>query len=203
MDSFEVNKVLGATLGTFLCVVAVHIAAGTIFAPRVPAKPGYVIPVSKESTSPAAPAAKPQPEESIAKLLASADPARGKGDARVCSTCHNFEKGGPNLVGPNLWGVVDRPRASEPGYDYSAAMKAKGGKWNFDELNKFLTNPRGYIAGTKMTFGGFDRASQRADVIAYLRTLSDHPVPLPTATGASSSAPSRKSGATSAPSQSG
>ncbi len=203
MDSFEVNKILGATLGTLLCLVAVHIAAGAIFAPRVPKKAGFDIPVSKESTSPVVPAAKPQPEEPIAKLLASADPDRGKADTRVCSGCHNFEKAGPNLIGPNLWGVVDRPRASEAGYDYSAAMKAKGGIWTYEELDKFLTNPGDYIPGTKMTFSGLARAPQRADVVAYLRTLSDHPVPLPTATGASSSAPSSKSEATSAPSPSG
>ena len=94
-------------------------------------------------------------------------------------TCHTLEKNGPNKVGPNLWGVVDRPRASHPGYDYSSAMKAKGGKWTFDELDQFLTLPQGYIPATKMTFPGIENAKQRADLIAYLRTQSDNPVPLP------------------------
>ena len=87
----------------------------------------------------------------------------------------------PNKIGPNLWGVVGRPRASEPGYDYSAAMKAKSGSWTFDELNKFLAGPRNYIPGTKMTFAGLSSENQRADIIAYLHTLSDNPLPLPKA----------------------
>jgi cytochrome c len=96
-------------------------------------------------------------------------------------TCHTLEKDGPNKVGPNLWGVVDRPRASHPGFDYSAAMKGKGGKWTFDKLDKFLAHPQGYIPGTKMTFSGIQNADQRANLIACLRTRSDNPVPLPEA----------------------
>jgi cytochrome c len=116
-------------------------------------------------------------------------------------TCHTLEKGGPNRVGPNLWGVVDRPRASHPGYNYSSAMKAaKGGKWTFEELDKFLTHPQGYIRGTKMTFAGFQNPDQRANLIAYLRTLSDNPVPLPKAAAAPASSgsaqnPSQKTNA--------
>ena len=93
------------------------------------------------------------------------------------------------MVGPDLWGVVDRPRASVPGYDYSSAMKTKGGKWTYDELDKSLTNPGSYIPGTKMTFGGFDRPAERADVIAYLRTLSDNPPPLPATEGSAAQKP--------------
>jgi cytochrome c len=180
VDSFELNKILGAVLGMCLCATAVHIAAGAIFAVEPPAKPGYAVAVNQPE-KPQAGAAKEQPEESIATLLASANADRGKADIKVCSACHSFDKGGPNMVGPDLWGVVGRPRASVPGFDYSPAMKAKGGTWTFDELNQFLAKPQSYIPGTKMTFGGFDRAAQRADVIAYLRTLSDQPVPLPAA----------------------
>jgi cytochrome c len=80
-----------------------------------------------------------------------------------------------------LWNIVNRTRASEAGFNYSAAMKGKSGNWSFDELNKFLANPRGYIPGTNMTFAGFSKADQRADVIDYLHTLSDNPLPLPKA----------------------
>ncbi|MGA7803003.1 c-type cytochrome [Bradyrhizobium sp.] len=185
MESFELNKVLGAVLGLCLCLQVIHLSAGAIFAPKVPAKPGFEIAVKQAETA-AQPATK-APEEPIENLLAAANVDHGKELSRVCMACHTLQKGEPNKIGPNLYGVVGRPRASEPGYDYSAAMKAKGGTWTFDELNKFLAGPRNYIPGTKMTFAGFDNEHQRADVIAYLRTLSDNPVPLPTATAAPAS----------------
>jgi cytochrome c len=180
MDSFELNKILGALLFTCLVLVALNISAGAIFSPQLPAKPGYNIAVQEQGKASGAPAA-PAPEEPIEKLLASADPTRGANVAKQCQTCHTLDKGGPNRTGPNLWGIVGRPRASEPGFNYSAAMKAKGGSWTIDELNSFLTSPRGYIPGTAMTFTGLPRGSQRADVIAYLNTLSDNPKPLPKA----------------------
>jgi cytochrome c len=145
----------------------------------VPAKPGYEIAVQEQKgeQKPAAPEA----AQPIEALLQSSSPERGQAAAKVCLACHTFDKGGPNKQGPNLWGVVGRPRASEPGFNYSAAMKGKGGSWTFDELNKFLTSPRGYIPGTAMTFAGLSRDTQRADVINYLHTLADKPVALPKA----------------------
>jgi cytochrome c len=180
MNSFELNKVLGAILGTCLITLALNIGASAIFAPEKPAKPGYNIAVEQHGEGGAATAAK-EPEQPIETLMASASVEKGQATAKQCAACHTFEKGGPNRVGPNLWGIVDRPRASEAGFNYSAAMKAKGGKWTYDELNKFLANPRGYIQGTAMSFAGLAREQQRADVIGYLRTLADSPVPLPKA----------------------
>ena len=179
MDSFELNKILGAVLFTCLVLLALNIAAGALFTPEPPKKPGYEIAVQEEpSKGPAEAAPK---EEPIEQALASADPKRGEQTAKVCLTCHTFEKGGPNKIGPNLWGVVGRKKGSEAGFTYSDAVKSKGGEWNVDDLNKFLTSPRSYAPGTKMSFAGLSRESQRADVIAYLNTLSDNPKPLPTA----------------------
>ena len=180
MNSFELNKVLGAILGTCLITLALNIGAGAIFAPEKPAKPGYAIAVKGlGATEPSA--AKKEPEEPMEAMMASASVERGQVAAKQCQACHTFEKGGPNRVGPNLWGIVGRPRASEAGFNYSAAMKAKGGTWTFGELYAFLANPRGYIPGTAMTFAGLSRGQQRADVIDYLHTLSDSPLPLPKA----------------------
>ncbi len=181
MDSDNLNKVLMAVLSTCLGLVAVNIAAGAIFAPQPPAKPGYEIAAQEQGAGEQKAGGAQEKPQTIEALLASSSPERGQAAAKVCLACHTFEKGGPNKQGPNLWGVVGRPRASEAGFNYSAAMKAKGGNWTFDELNKFLTNPRGYIPGTAMTFTGIPRDQQRADVINYLHTLSDKPVDLPKA----------------------
>jgi len=180
MDSFDINKVLAAVLGTSLVLLVVHLFADWIFTPRIVDKPGYEIAVTETPAAGAA-TAKKEPPAPVAARLASADPDRGKSAVRVCSTCHTFDKGGRNGIGPNLWSVVNRPRASEAGYSYSAAMKSKGGTWTYEELDQFLIHPQSYIPGTKMTFGGIRNARQRADVIAYLRTLSDNPAPLPQA----------------------
>jgi cytochrome c len=176
MNSFELNKVLGALLGCVLITLALNIGAGALFAPEKPAKPGYAIAVKEGGAEKAGPAEAAQP---IEVLLASASSEKGQTTAKQCQACHTFEKGGPNRVGPNLWGVVGRPKASEAGFNYSAAMKAKGGNWTFDELNHFIANPRGFVSGTAMTFAGLSRDSQRADVIEFLRKQSDSPLPLP------------------------
>jgi cytochrome c len=180
MNSFELNKILGAILGTCLVLLALSIGAEAIFAPEKPAKPGYAIAV-KEGGAGEKPAAK-EASQPIEVLMASASSDKGQATAKQCQSCHTFEKGGPNRVGPNLWNIVGDERGKDRGgFNFSAAMKAKGGEWTYEELNKFLEDPRAYIPGTAMTFAGLKRDSQRADVIAYLRTLSDSPKPLPVA----------------------
>ena len=179
MDSFELNKILGAILGTCLVLMVTSFAAQAIFAPAMPAKPGFEIAVKEAAGGEKqAEAKKAVPIET---LLQTASAEKGKSAAKKCGACHTFEKGGPNRVGPNLYGVVSEPRGEGRGFNFSAAMKAKGGTWTFDELNKFLENPKGYIPGTAMGFAGIKKDSERADVIAYLNSLSEHPAPLPTA----------------------
>jgi len=180
MNSFELNKILGAILGTCLITLSLNIAAGAIFSQEKPAKPGYAIAV-KEGAEGGAPAAKPA-EEPMEAMMVSASVEKGQAIAKQCQACHTFEKGGPNKIGPNLWGIVGSPRGEDRGgFNFSAAMKAKGGTWTFGELYAFLENPRGYIPGTAMTFAGLSRGQQRADVIDFLNTLSDSPLPLPKA----------------------
>jgi cytochrome c len=181
MDLFQFNKIAGAVLGTLLFVQVVALISGAIFAQNKPAKPGDNLPSAQEA---AAPEAKSAPELPLAQLLAKADPKKGEDDTKPCQACHNFEKGAGVKIGPPLWGVVGRARASVPGFDYSAAMKAKGGTWTFDEIFQFIKDPQAYIPGTKMTFAGEPDPQKRADIIAYLRTLSDNPLPLPKAAAA-------------------
>jgi cytochrome c len=191
MDLFQLNKVAGAVLGTLLFVQVVALTSDAIFSHQKPAQPGYNLPSAAETASPEGKAA---PELPLPELLAKADPKKGEDDTKPCQACHNFEKGAGVKIGPPLYGVVGRPRASVPGFDYSAAMKAKGGTWTFDEIFKFIKDPQSYIPGTKMTFSGEPDPQKRADIIAYLRTLSDNPIPLPkvTAPAASAAQPAAK-----------
>ncbi len=190
MNSFELNKVLGAILGTCLILLAINIGAHAIFEPEKPAKPGYMIAVAK--TEGGQQAAKKE-ETPLPVLLAKADAKKGERIAKQCAACHTFGKGEPNKVGPNLYNIVGDERGKDRGgFNFSSAMKSKGGEWTYEELFKFIHDPRGYIPGTAMTFAGIKNPEQIADVIAYLRSLSDNPKPLPKAEAAAKPAEAPK-----------
>ena len=189
MDSFEWNKIAGAVLGTLLFIVAVRIASGFIFEVKEPAKPGYVVQGVEAPTGGTQTAAAEETIPDWGTVLPKANVADGKSISTRCEQCHDLSKGGPNKIGPNLWGVVGRPRASHPGFDYSSAMKSKGGTWIYDELFKFLKSPGAYIPGTKMSFAGLRSPTDRTDIIAYLRTQADSPAPIPPPQPAKAAAP--------------
>jgi cytochrome c len=179
MDSFEFNKIAGAVLGTALMVFGLNGAAEVIFHSENPEKPGFVIEVADAATG-----GETGGEEaaaiSLGTLLAAADPKKGESAAKACAACHVFVKDGPNKVGPNLWDIVERPHAAVSGFPYSDAMKAKASEaWTYEALNTFIKNPKEGVPGTKMVFGGLKKDTTRADLLAYLASLSDAPKPFP------------------------
>ena len=186
MDSFELNKVAGAVLGALLLVAGSGFVAELIYHPKPAGNAGYDLPEAKEESAAAPEAAKVEP---IAVRLASANVEKGQGGTKACQACHSFEKGGPNKVGPDLWDVVERKKGAHEGFEYSAGMKEKGGAWTYADLDEFLTSPKAYVKGTKMAFAGISAPQERANVIAYLHTLSDSPKPLPAAEKAADAKP--------------
>ncbi len=181
MDSFEFNKIAGAVLGTALVVFGLHSLAGMVYHAEKPEKPGYAIEVAEAGAASGEQAGGEQPAAvSLGTLLASADAAKGQAVAKNCAGCHDFTEGGPNKVGPNLYGIVGRKHAVHEGFSYSEAMAAlKDKDWTYEALNEFILNPKGAIKGTKMAYGGLKKDADRANLLAYLATLSKTPVPFP------------------------
>jgi cytochrome c len=180
MDAFEFNKIAGALLATLLFVVVLNNVGDLVMHPTVPDTPAYVVEGMETADAEAADAkAEKEPEPALGALLAAASPEKGEKVAKKCAACHSFEEGGPNKVGPNLWGVIGHEKAAHAGFAYSDALKGLGGTWTFEDLNHFLTRPKDFAPGTKMSFAGLKKPTDRADLLAYLRSLSDSPVPLP------------------------
>ena len=178
LDSFEWNKIAGWGLMAAIAVLGLTLFTSEIYKPVKPAKPGYIVEGVEEVAAAGAPAA--VPDKPVEFFLASASADKGAEIFKKCGACHNAAKGGPAGIGPNLWGVVGGPHDHMPGYAYSDAMeKTASAKWGFDELNAWLTSPKSYVPGTKMAFAGLAKPEERAEVIAYLNTQSDHPLPLP------------------------
>jgi len=183
LDSFELSKIAGAVLCALLVIVGFRTALEIAEHDRAPEKPGYVLPAPAPegaapaadqgggAAAPAAPAAPAFDAKAVADAAASGDAAAGQKIFTKCQACHSAEHGGPNKVGPNLAGVVGRPKASHEGFNYSEAMKAKGGDWTLEDLAAFVHNPKGFVPGTKMLFPGIADPGDLGNLLAYLNTV--------------------------------
>ncbi|MGH6895191.1 MAG: c-type cytochrome [Geminicoccaceae bacterium] len=180
-SSLETNKALAALLTAGIIASGSGVISRIIYHPSMPEENAYVIEVPEGETAGAAAEAEVAP---LPVLLAAASPEEGGGEAKKCAACHNFEPGGAAKIGPPLWGVVGRDIASAEGFAYSDALLEQEGEWTFEALSGFLENPRGFAPGTKMAFAGVKDPEDRADVLVYLRSLAENPVPLPEAPAA-------------------
>jgi cytochrome c len=180
MDSFELNKIIGAILGTLLFVMGVGFLAEAIYEPAHGSGPGYDLPAPAENEATTDNGAAAPAVADIGTLLAAADPKAGEAAAKKCQACHDFTKGGPNKTGPNLYGIVGEKIADVPGFAFSDALKAHASEtWDYEKLNQWLISPKAFAPGTKMTYAGDKDDADRANIIAYLSTLSKSPVPFP------------------------
>jgi cytochrome c len=199
-DELGFNKIAGAVLATGLAIFGLGELSNIIFEYHAPAKAGFAIAVAAEDLG-AAPAA-PEPPIDWGTELPKADVNAGKEVATKCQACHNLDQNGPNMTGPNLWGVLGRQPGTHPGFAYSDAMKAFGQTqkiWDFQHVNAFITGPQAYLDGTKMNFVGLKQRQDRINVLAYLHTLgSSLPIPAPNPKAAAAPAASGAPAASSA-----
>ncbi|MGV6821086.1 MAG: c-type cytochrome [Parvularcula sp.] len=180
------NKLAAAALTTLLLIVGLPTIIGSLTkivsghheAHGTPENPFGLAYIPAEINLGGAAAAAEKKELSLAELLQNASAQRGERAAGLCGSCHTFEKGGANGIGPNLWGVVGRDIAGHAGFGYTAALQAVDGNWDYDKIDHFIANSQAYVPGTAMT-QMVRKAEKRADILAFLRTLSDEPVPFP------------------------
>jgi len=179
---YSILEKLGfALLITAWVLFGANYAGNMLVASKPLEKPAYVVASDTEAGEQAepTPTAEAEPMKDALALLATADLARGAKLFKKCAGCHNAVDGGKNKVGPNLWGILGSNKTAVSGFKYSDALKDKGGNWSFAELDAFLASPKTFAPGTKMSFRGFNKPEDRAAVLAFLRTLSSNPVPLP------------------------
>ena len=179
MDAFEINKIAGATLAALLLIFGSKTMLDIVYKEHKPEKPGWALPIKEApATGTATPAVAFEAAKVVA-LLPKANADGGQDIFKRCLQCHTPDKGGRNLVGPNLWGVVGRKIAQAPGFPYSDVMKNKGGEWTWEELAKYLHDPKAALPGNKMAFAGIKDDAELADLLVYIRKLADAPAALP------------------------
>ncbi len=180
MDSFELNKLFGALLSSVLFIMGLGILSNVVFSTESPEVMGYQIDIADADLDEDGTEEEESVIEPITIRLASADNSAGEKVAKKCAACHTFESAGANKVGPNLWGIVKRTPAAVSDFKYSSKMTefAEGNIWTFENLDLFLEKPSKFLKGTSMAFAGLRKPEDRADMIEYLRNLSDSPVPI-------------------------
>jgi cytochrome c len=179
MDTFELNKIAGAVLAALLTVFGMSTLITTMRASHSGHQTvGYELPKAAPAGAAAVAEAAFNPANVLA-AVAKGNVESGQGVFKKCAACHTPDKGGKNGTGPNLWGVLTRTVGATDGFNYSAALKGKGGSWSWENLTAYLYDPKGYAPGNKMAFAGVKETSELTDLMAYLRTLSDSPAALP------------------------
>ena len=180
MDSFELNKIIGAILLVALLVIGIGKVSNLVFKVNKPEKSNYKVELDVETAETKGDEEPVQREiVDIAALLSTGDLAHGEKVFKKCSACHSIKSGGGNKIGPALYNVVGRKVGVLDDYKYSTALAEYDKNWSFEELNGFLLKPKDWIKGTKMAYAGLRKDKDRASVILYLNKYSDSPLPLP------------------------
>ena len=180
MDSFELNKIIGAVLLVALLVIGIGKVSNLVFKVNKPEKSNYKVELDVETAKTKVDEEPVQREiVDIAALLSTGDLAHGEKVFKKCSACHSIKSGGGNKIGPALYNVVGRKVGVLDDYKYSKALAEYNKNWSFEELNGFLLKPKDWIKGTKMAYAGLRKEKDRASVILYLNKYSDTPLPLP------------------------
>lgn len=178
MSGLELNKVIASILVAGLIAMVAGNLADILYKPKINVKSGYTVEISGDSVATDSGAVEVKVD--IIALLAKANANNGANLIRKCEICHTFTEGGANKIGPNLWNIVGNKKGHRDDFQYSKALIAKGGTWTYEDLYHMINKPSAFIPGTKMNFIGFKKPEDVADIIAYMRSLSDNPIPLPT-----------------------
>lgn len=178
MSGLELNKIAASILLSSLIAMMAGTIVNILYKPNLsPKERGYSIATNSHTE---VAAAEPEAPIDIPALMKAANADNGEKLVKKCVACHSMDKNGPNKVGPHLWNVIGRDKGSVAGYKYSAAMMAKGGKWDYDSLFYMIHKPSAFLPGTKMSFAGLSNPQDVADMIQYLRIkVSDVPAALP------------------------